>query len=156
MSLRSANFASPPVLTQDSQGPQTVAPDPALTTGPDSVHRSACTAPRRRWHWRRLPPRRVPADNICGAFWETGCQSSPAWLNDLGILWLFANAALVGVAVTSLLSGFNNAIARHHFHSCNQRVHVDQFRSLGFVIDEGVGIQLRCLFNECLIELRTS
>jgi len=31
MSLRSANFASLPVLTQDSQGPQTVAPDQALT-----------------------------------------------------------------------------------------------------------------------------
>jgi len=31
MSLRSANSASLPVLTQDSQGPQTVAPDHALT-----------------------------------------------------------------------------------------------------------------------------
>jgi hypothetical protein len=31
MSLRSANFASLPVLTQDSQGPQTVASDQALT-----------------------------------------------------------------------------------------------------------------------------
>jgi hypothetical protein len=41
MSLRSANFASPSVLTQDSQGPQTVASHPALTTGSDSVHRFA-------------------------------------------------------------------------------------------------------------------
>lgn len=31
MSLRSANFASLPVLTQDSQGPQTVCPDQVLT-----------------------------------------------------------------------------------------------------------------------------
>jgi hypothetical protein len=31
ISLRSANFASLPVLTQGSQGPQTVAPDQALT-----------------------------------------------------------------------------------------------------------------------------
>src|SRR4051812_17447788 len=38
MSLRSANFAPLPVLTQDSQGPQTVASGSSPQSRPDPVH----------------------------------------------------------------------------------------------------------------------
>jgi hypothetical protein len=52
-----------------------------------------------------------------------------------------------------LLGCFNHGIARKDFHPCDKRVEVDEFRDLGLVADESVGIQPRCFFDEVPLEL---
>jgi hypothetical protein len=45
MSWRSVTFATPPVLTQDSQGPQTAVPPHAKFGGSNGVHKAGYIQP---------------------------------------------------------------------------------------------------------------
>ena len=54
-----------------------------------------------------------------------------------------------------LLGRFDHGIARKDFHPCDESVEVDEFRDLGLVVDEGVGVQPRCFFDEVLVEFFT-
>src|SRR3954447_5805276 len=55
MSLRSANFAPLPVLTQDSQGPQTVASGSSPQSRPDPVHNPGNMGTNRRLNFQLRP-----------------------------------------------------------------------------------------------------